>query len=132
MTTIAKCFPDTPMYYSHKGLLAILVKHKIKEIKDGDCFIFINRAGTSCKVLTGSRGNFLSYFRSPDNRPFSLEALAQIPRYLGGEAFECSKSLELMLRKRVPQMFLEEDAKVRPIKVANKKQLSKSRFKKAA
>jgi len=108
MNTILKVFPETPLYYSHKGLLAILQKHKIKQIKDGEYYVFINRATTAFKLITGAAGNVLVYYKSPSaKRPININALAYIPHYFGGSDAGYSKALEHTLRKKLPNLFLK-------------------------
>lgn len=108
---ILKVFPETPMYFSHKGLIGLLAKHKIKEIKEGDFYVFVNKAATAFKVITGNDGRVIVYYKSPSaSRPISIEAIRYIPHFFGGQDAGYTKALEHVLRKKIPQIFREEDA----------------------
>lgn len=104
---ILKVFPDTPMYYSYPGLLKILEKNKITKIKKGEFYIFINRARTAFKLVTGEGDNIIIvYYKSPStNRPIDISALAYIPHFFGGKDAGYSKALEHNLRRKLPQLF---------------------------
>lgn len=103
---ILKVYPETPMYFSHPGLLALLHKDKVKDVKEGDFYVFINRACTSFKVVTGNGGNVIVYYKSPSkSRRIDIDALKYIPHYFGGEDAGYSKALDHSLRKRLPYLY---------------------------
>lgn len=109
---IVRIIPDVGMFYGRDGLLAILHENKVKNVKRGEYYVFINRQGTAFKVITGEGEEIIvTHYRSPSkNRPISIEALTYLPHYFGGKDAGYNKALEHLLRKKYPHMFLELDA----------------------
>lgn len=90
---IMHLFFDVWLGYGHKSLNEIMENVTgSTELKKNEVAVFINKAWTGAKML-GANGTML-YWKSPNNRPISVEELKDVPTNLGAQRFVFSGKLE--------------------------------------
>lgn len=97
MNQILAIFHDVHMSLNHKGLAAIARERQINvnELRPGQFCVFINKAKNRFKVYAPN--SVLAYYRSPENRGITTQALQYIPSAFGADGFQFKRSLEKTL-----------------------------------
>ncbi|HNA61513.1 MAG TPA: hypothetical protein PKW79_00345 [Rhabdochlamydiaceae bacterium] len=97
MNQILAIFHDVHMSLNHDGLSSIAKTKNIdvNRLSPGQFVIFINKNKNRFKVYAPN--SVLAYYRDPENRVITTQALQYIPLAFGAGGFEFKKSLEKTL-----------------------------------
>jgi hypothetical protein len=100
MNRIMQVFSDVHLGQGHKGLGDILKKEIGRTLpKEGELFVFINKAKSAAKVFAQ---NSVLFYVKPVSGKLEMASIIELPRAIGANGtLNYSKALELALRKKI-------------------------------